>query len=284
MYPSLAKDPQIIPKLEILLKDISNPTLDVAVIWAEKLGRGVKAADILTYARLRFTQQGETNPNVSPQAVACATRADLRSFPSQTASVPTVSQFPHLPPFQRSLPLRPPSPPQRPRSQLPTPASSISPEPRSPASDARFKPVLARPAEEEEEDDEEMKDELELDEEEMGESFSPIILNLNYNLRSACVCVPSTYQDVEEEPISRPTYEIRFDEHRLNDLATSLHAVLSQPPGPPPSGNIPKTYADLSRWLGQESQVSIELLNGIERGVYAPLGMGPSPSSPSMAK
>ncbi|KAI0760161.1 hypothetical protein C8Q74DRAFT_1294420 [Fomes fomentarius] len=237
LYPSLAKDPQIIPKLEILLEDMSNPTLDAAVIWAEKLGRSVKAVDILTYARLRYTQQGNTNPN--------------------TASVPTVSQFPHLPPFQRSLPLRPPSPPQRPRSQLPTPASSTSPEPRSPAIDGRFKLVPARPAEEEEDDDEDMKDELEMDDEEM---------------------------DVEEEPMSRPTYEIHLDERRLNDLATSLHAVLSQPPGPPPSGNVPKTYADLSRWLGRESQASIELLNSIERGVYAPLGLDLSTSHPSMAK
>ena len=192
MYPSLARDPVLIEKLEVLLKEHPNPPPEVAAIWATRIGVGVVADDILTYARLQRAQSGsaDPNPNInsntnpnsntitnsnptpsvsvrSPAPPAPATRADPHPSPSQVPNVPRM-QLPPLPPFQREPPSRNMRPP---RSQLPTPASSTSPEPRSPVFQTGYRaqvPIPGHAVEEEEDydmEDDEVKDELDSEDE-----------------------------------------------------------------------------------------------------------------------
>lgn len=56
VYPSLITDPSILPKLDILLDDTPSPPLDVAKIWASRLGSDVQLNDIMTYADLRLAR------------------------------------------------------------------------------------------------------------------------------------------------------------------------------------------------------------------------------------
>lgn len=56
VYPSLITDPSILPKLDILLDDTPSPPLDVAKIWASRLGSNVQLNDIITYADLRLAR------------------------------------------------------------------------------------------------------------------------------------------------------------------------------------------------------------------------------------
>ena len=47
-------------KLDVLLGDVPSPSLEVAEIWAEKLGAGMSAQDIVSYAQAKQAQaQGD---------------------------------------------------------------------------------------------------------------------------------------------------------------------------------------------------------------------------------
>ncbi|KAI0716471.1 hypothetical protein C8Q76DRAFT_692177 [Earliella scabrosa] len=166
LYPSLARDPVLIEKLEVLLKEHPNPPPEVAAIWATRIGVGVVADDILTYARLQRAQSGSADPNPN---INSNTNPNPITNTNAAASVPSVPrmQLPPLPPFQREPPPRS----TRPRSQLPTPASSTSPEPRSPVFQTGYRaqvPIPGHAVEEEEDyemDEEEVKDELDSEDE-----------------------------------------------------------------------------------------------------------------------
>lgn len=56
VYPSLITDPSILPKLDILLEDTPSPPLEVAKIWASRLGGNVQLNDIITYADLKLAR------------------------------------------------------------------------------------------------------------------------------------------------------------------------------------------------------------------------------------
>ncbi|KAI1788635.1 hypothetical protein LXA43DRAFT_629936 [Ganoderma leucocontextum] len=101
LYPSLARGPKSLQRLEVLLGDDPDPSAEIAAIWAERIGYNAKAKDILTYARLRRAQK--VHAPLSP-----------------SSPVSTMPALPRLPPF---------SAPRTQASHLPTP--SISPEPAS---------------------------------------------------------------------------------------------------------------------------------------------------------
>ena len=68
--------------------------------------------------------------------------------------------------------------------------------------------------------------------------------------------------------------------HVQSDLVTSLQKVFSQPR--PPPGNdatAPRSFAQLSRWIGGQDQAATALLDGITQGKYAHLGLKPPASS-----
>lgn len=175
VYPSLLRHPNILPLVEACLKDIPEPSEEIAEIMATKIGHRVKFLDILTYAKLRREQGGilpvpppTTVPSVStgPGPLARPTYPSPGSLryaqqppvPNPLHQHPPGAQILHpalrLPPFERSTP-------PLVRSQLPTPASSTSPEPRSPVAASKWGKV-----EVEEDDDEDVKDELDSDDDE----------------------------------------------------------------------------------------------------------------------
>ena len=136
---------------------------------ATKIGHRVKFLDILTYAKLRREQGGISSvpPSTTVPSVSTGpsplTRPPYPSpgslqnvqqppVPNPLHQHPSGAQILHselrLPPFERSVP-------PLVRSQLPTPASSTSPEPRSPVVASKWGKV-----EVEEDEDEDVKDEL----------------------------------------------------------------------------------------------------------------------------
>ncbi len=56
VYPSLITDPSILLKLDVLLDETPSPSLDVAKIWATRLGSEVQLNDIITYGDLRLAR------------------------------------------------------------------------------------------------------------------------------------------------------------------------------------------------------------------------------------
>ncbi|KAI0676501.1 hypothetical protein C8Q78DRAFT_26500 [Trametes maxima] len=66
LYPSLASEPSILSKLDILLSETPDPTPNVAQIWASRLA--VVAADIITYAELRRAQTQPAKVSMGPGA------------------------------------------------------------------------------------------------------------------------------------------------------------------------------------------------------------------------
>ena len=43
----------MVAKLDVLLGEVPDPSLEVAEIWAERLGTGTSAQDIVSYAQAR---------------------------------------------------------------------------------------------------------------------------------------------------------------------------------------------------------------------------------------
>ncbi|KAI0739050.1 hypothetical protein C8Q80DRAFT_1275233 [Daedaleopsis nitida] len=267
LYPSLVRDPKILKMLDVLLLEMPEPTLDVAVIWAERIGWGAKAADIVTYANLRHAQKGQAlaavpanGSNPSTANTADGSRSALATAPAASQATRTLSwqlpiapnpsasgalALPRLPPFQRSPP--PSVQPPRALSHLPTPASSKSPEPRSPVVGKTVPSKLAV-VDQLEDEDEDMKDQLmdTSDEEMEGEG--------------------------EVVPEASSSYQTHADA-----IATELRDALSKPLEYP-AGGVPKTYAEFSRWMSQNPAPSI-FLGNIKSGKYAHIGMGPDIAS-----
>ncbi|KAI0720722.1 hypothetical protein C8T65DRAFT_273292 [Cerioporus squamosus] len=156
LYPRLLKHPSILPAVDACLRDFPDPTPEIAEIIAQQVGRGVKLIDIINYAKCRRAQSGTSPPPLNtasnPSPGSGSVRYDQHPPASNVAHQHASGvQIPfQLPPFQRTAP---------PRSQLPTPASSTSPEPRSqptsPVVESSWGQVEA-----EEDDDEDVKDEL----------------------------------------------------------------------------------------------------------------------------
>ncbi|RPD75488.1 hypothetical protein L226DRAFT_45866 [Lentinus tigrinus ALCF2SS1-7] len=262
LYPSLIRHPDILPAVDACLKDIPEPSPAIAELMATRIGHGAKFGDILAYAQLRREQSGTppppppTAPSVSTGPSAChpyPSPGSLRYVQQPPAPnalqnhqyppAPGVQIFKsglRLPPFERSA-LPPP------RSQLPTPASSTSPEPRSPVVANRWGKV-----EVEADDDEDVKDELCSDDEE----------------------VLGTEEGSEQPP------EVSM-QHRLHDLAGDLQQSLSSLQS---CSAPPKTFAELAGWLKQQDTTSSAVLRGISQGAYAPLGLNAAPTSPTMAQ
>ncbi|RPD56029.1 hypothetical protein L227DRAFT_291847 [Lentinus tigrinus ALCF2SS1-6] len=240
LYPSLIRHPDILPAVDACLKDIPEPSPAIAELMATRIGHGAKFGDILAYAQLRREQSGTPPP---PPPTAPSPPAPNALHNHQYPSAPGVQIFKsglRLPPFERSA-LPPP------RSQLPTPASSTSPEPRSPVVANRWGKV-----EVEADDDEDVKDELYSDDEE----------------------VLGTEEGSEQPP------EVSM-QHRLHDLAGDLQHSLSSLQS---CSAPPKTFAELAGWLKQQDTTSSAVLGSISQGAYAPLGLNAAPTSPTMAQ
>ncbi|KAI0819404.1 hypothetical protein BC628DRAFT_1423810 [Trametes gibbosa] len=84
LYPSLASDPSVIPKLDVLLRDTPEPSPTVLKIWAGKLGQGVLTEDITTYAELRRAER-------RPGKVYVRSPSQLPTPESSTSPEPLVS-------------------------------------------------------------------------------------------------------------------------------------------------------------------------------------------------
>ncbi|KAJ8502317.1 hypothetical protein ONZ51_g63 [Trametes cubensis] len=92
LYPTLVNEMSVLAKLDVLLTETPHPTDDVVKIWATRIGNGVWPEDIKTYAALKRARR-----------------------PSEDAAV--------QPPRPHAMSTT--------ASHLPTPESSISPEPHS---------------------------------------------------------------------------------------------------------------------------------------------------------
>ncbi|KAH9855320.1 hypothetical protein C2E23DRAFT_883270 [Lenzites betulinus] len=181
LYPSLATDRLIIPKLDVLLNETPKPTPSTAKIWAAKLGPGVQPGDITTYAELRLAQ------------------------------VPGKLRI-HSP------------------SQLPTPNSSLSPEPlKSPVS-----PVVETSWGKVDPDD--VKDELYSDYEDELEE------------------IETKFVPPPEDPVPRT-------DPRLVSIANDLHQAWTCPSSPREGGKPPKSLGELSRWFQTQQPVAVPTEN-----------------------
>lgn len=148
------------PLVDACLTDYPDPTPEMAELIAQQVGHGVKLIDIINYAKCRKAQSGTSPP--PPSNTFNGSQGSLRCDPPPPAPNAAHQHPPgarlqipfELPPFRRSPPL----------SQLPTPASSTSPEPRSqptsPVVESSWGQVSL-----EEDDDEDVKDELYSDDE-----------------------------------------------------------------------------------------------------------------------
>lgn len=166
VYPRLLKHPSIMPAVEACVRDFPDPTPEIAEMIAQRVGHGVKFIDIIDYAKCRRAQSATSPPppstsNPSAGSLGCDQHPPAPNVAHQR---PPGVQIPfELPPFRRSAPL----------SQLPTPASSTSPEPRSQPTSPVVESSWGQAAVEDDED-EDIKDELYSDDEEAGEcSLSP---------------------------------------------------------------------------------------------------------------
>nr|VWO94508.1 Efflux pump membrane transporter [Ganoderma boninense] len=232
LYPSLAKGPTVIPRLEVLLEDDPDPSEEIAAIWAEQLRYHAKAKDILTFAKLR--------------------RA--RKLHSPTLPPPTFST---MPPLHRLLPS---SAPRTQASHLPTPSTSPEPTslPTSPVVENTgiIGRIAADVSVKEEVDELDSDSDMELD----SDSDSEVEVPLSATVAHMPTAIPS---------------------HVQHDLVTSLQKVFSQP-RPPPGGNdatAPRSFAQLSRWIGAQDQATTAFLEEISQGKYAHLGLKPAASS-----
>ncbi|KAM5533381.1 hypothetical protein V8D89_012931 [Ganoderma adspersum] len=231
LYPSLMRGPKSIQRLEVLLRDDPDPSEEIAVIWAERIGYQAKAKDILTYAKLSRVRKPHSPPP-----------------PPSTFS--TMPPLPQLPSF---------SAPRTQASHLPTPSTSPEPAslPTSPlvANHGIIGRITATISVKEEVDELESDEDMELD----SDSDSEVEVPLSATVAHPPPVLPSWVQ---------------------HDLVTSLQKVFSQPR--PPSGNdatTPRSFAQLSRWIGGQDQAATALLDGITKGRYAHLGLEPAASS-----
>ncbi|KAI0764622.1 hypothetical protein BD413DRAFT_170042 [Trametes elegans] len=88
LYPSLTNDPDAFQKLNILLDDTPEPSLQTIGIWAQVIGGGVSANDIKLYADLRRAQIGSKSPTSRPPAPQ---RSHLLTPESSTSPEPLSS-------------------------------------------------------------------------------------------------------------------------------------------------------------------------------------------------
>ncbi|TFK82083.1 hypothetical protein K466DRAFT_603962 [Polyporus arcularius HHB13444] len=247
LYPRLLKHPSIMPAVEACVRDFPDPTPEIAEMIAQRVGHGVKFIDIIDYAKCRRAQSATSPPppstsNPSAGSLGCDQHPPAPNVAHQR---PPGVQIPfELPPFRRSAPL----------SQLPTPASSTSPEPRSQPTSPVVESSWGQAAVEDDED-EDIKDELYSDDEEAA-------------LRT---------EDSEQPP------EVSLD-NRLHDLAGTLQESLSRLAPEATRSAPPKSFAELAGWLSQQHTTSTAILQGISQGAYAPLGLSVLPSTPTPPK
>ncbi|KAL1946293.1 hypothetical protein VTO73DRAFT_15420 [Trametes versicolor] len=192
LYPSLITDPSILPKLDILLDDTPSPPLDVAKIWASRLGSNVQLNDIITYADLRLARMRRGDPPIM-------------------------------------------------HSQLPTPDSSISPEPLSTPTSPVVETSWGKPAVKEE-----FEDELESED------------DLEHEVRTELV----------------PQTEAASDPHIMY-IADKLYKALFPPSAPQTNGvQPPKTYKDLGRWFQEQQSAGLSF----ESTAKPPVRHAPAPT------
>ncbi|PIL23511.1 hypothetical protein GSI_14823 [Ganoderma sinense ZZ0214-1] len=185
------------------------------------------------------------------------TFARLRSARKPHSPPPLPSSFSTMPPLPRLPPF---SAPRTQASHLPTPSTSPEPAslPTSPVvgNTGIIDRIAAASSMREEEDELDSDEDMELD----SDSDSEVEVPLSAVVAHTPTVLPS---------------------HVQHDLVTSLQKVFSQP-RPPPGENdatTPRSFAQLSRWIGGQDQTATALLDEIEKGKYAHLGLKPAASS-----
>ncbi|KAI0642626.1 hypothetical protein C8Q79DRAFT_983126 [Trametes meyenii] len=78
LYPSIANEPSILSKLDVLLSETPEPTPGIAQIWANRLAVG--PADIMTYADLRRAQTQSVKVSMGPGGRHARHHADAGSY------------------------------------------------------------------------------------------------------------------------------------------------------------------------------------------------------------
>ncbi|KAH9941608.1 uncharacterized protein BXZ73DRAFT_97998 [Epithele typhae] len=138
LYPSL-KDKRARSSVNVLLREVPDPELELAQIWAERIGYGAKGEDIVTYARHLRAAQAQQAHQV---------RSEPYQQPRSMQSGIMQNQMPQmtLKPFHATSPsLGGPHPP--------TPETSTSPEPQTQPPSPIFDNVHPKKEEDDEEDE-----------------------------------------------------------------------------------------------------------------------------------
>ncbi|KAI8969410.1 hypothetical protein BD414DRAFT_510992 [Trametes punicea] len=188
LYPSIADKMSVVAKLDVLLYETPEPQLELARIWANRLGHGVTPEDIITYADLKRIQKRDENPPLAPTRVRLS-------------------------------------------SQLPTPESSISPEPRSTPTSPVVECSWGK-----REPEEDVKDELQDDiEDQLTSQLTVPALNPEPKLQG--------HQD-----------------SRLAVIADKFSKALAmQPALSENQAGPPKTFKELANWFKEQQAATIVL-------------------------